>query len=309
MEMIRLQIQILVFLVIGWVFGKKQWITRDAASQLNFLVMNLILPCSIFSAFLSPPDSETLQASASILVLAILLQGVFWLVSRFLWKSIKDPAERTNLEYGTVSNNAGTLGMVIGQAAFGTSGMLYTSIYSIPLRIVMWSYGVTLYNRQSGVSDKALLKKVVTHPCMIAIFLGLIFMLGQPYGLLLPDLMRSTIAALGSCNTVLIMIVIGVILSDLPLKDLFGKTIVAYTLIRLILIPAAVLAGLALFQIGGMPLKICVLESAMPAPVTMAMLSQKYHCKESFSSRMIFLSTALSMLTLPVWTLVLQTFF
>lgn len=306
MDMIRLQIQILVFLGAGWLFGRKKLISKDSARQLNTLVMNLILPCSIFHAFQTRLSAQILRSTGMILVLAIGLQIVFILLSKWLWKPVRDESERINLEYGTVSNNAGTLGMVIGQAAFGQEGVLYTSIYSIPLRIIMWSYGVALYNHKSSVSLKDLARKVITHPCMIAIFLGLIAMTAQSYGYELPDLVTSIISAFAGCNTVLIMIIIGVILSDIPLKNLAGKTVGLYTLLRLAVIPAAVLALLMAFHINGMPLKICVLETAMPAPVTMAMLSQKYGINEQFSSQMIFLSTVLSMVTLPLWTMILS---
>lgn len=80
MNMIVLQIELLVFLIIGWVFGKKQWISKSTAKQLNFLVMNLILPCSIFHAFQTELTQELLRSSVSILILAILIQFVtiFW---------------------------------------------------------------------------------------------------------------------------------------------------------------------------------------------------------------------------------------
>lgn len=313
MEMIQLQIQILVFLVIGWIFGKKGWLSRQTAGQLNFLVLNLILPCSIFNAFLTELNEEIIRSTFSILVLAIALQGLFWLLSRWCWKGISDRAKRINLEYATVSNNAGTLGMIIGEAAFGEQGLLYTSIYAIPLRIVMWSYGVALYSRQEGARGKQLLHKVITHPCMAAIFLGLLAMTASWYGYHLPALVTAPIAALGKCNTVLIMLVIGVILSDLSIRDLFTPAVSLYTLLRLVLFPALTLLLLWLLAAaglpaGGMPLKICVLETAMPAPVTMAMLSQKYRCDEQFAGKLIFLSTTLSMITLPLWTFLLQLF-
>ncbi len=306
MEMVRLQIQILIFLAIGLWFGKKQLISRQSANQLNGLVMNLILPCSIFHAFQTKLTAEILNSTLSILILAILIQVVFIVLSRWMWRFVSDDSERINLEYGTVSNNAGTLGMVIGQAAFGQEGVLYTSIYAIPLRIVMWSYGLLLYNRSHTVNYKELLAKVVRHPCMIAIFLGILTMIAQSFGYELPTLVTQTVSSLGGCNTVLIMIIIGVILSEVPLKDLFAKYAIIYTVFRLVIFPLLVLGALMLFGVDGMPLKICVLESAMPAPVTMAMLSQKYDCNAKFSSKMIFLSTACSMVSLPVWTILLS---
>ena len=85
----------------------------------------------------------------------------------------------------------------------------------------------------------------------------------------------------------------------------FKKMFYCIALFRLVLIPIAIGCLLAFIGISGLPLGICVLESAMPAPVTMAILSQKYDVDERFASELIFLSTVLSMITLPLWTIVL----
>ena len=307
--MIELQIRLLIFLAAGYILGKKKVISKDGASAINVLVMNLFLPCSIFHAFETALTREIIESTFSILILAILLQIAAIFLSRVLWKIVKDPTERINLEYGTVSNNAGTLGLVVGQAAFGQEGALFTSIYAIPLRIVMWSYGLMMYSRAENVKWKDVLKKTAVNPCMIAIFAGIIMMTAQSFGFLLPDWLDTVIASFAGCNTVLIMVVIGVILSSVPLSDLLSSRLILYTLFRLILLPAACCGLLALFHVPSMPLMICTLETAMPAPVTMAMLSQKYKQNEQFASRMIFLSTVVSMFTLPLWTILLKALF
>lgn len=308
-SVIELQLQILAFLAIGYFFGKKKLITQNAAAQLNTLVMNLILPCSIFRAFQRALTREIIESTFMVLVWAIILQVLAMIAGHYMWKKVKSPSERLNLEYGTVSNNAGTLGLVVGQAALGEIGALYTSIYAIPLRIVMWSYGLTIYARSTSVSWKDVFKKTVTNPCMIAIFLGILMMIAQSTGFVMPSLPDKIIASLAGCNTVMIMIVIGVILSEISIRDLFAPSLIWYSIVRLVLIPGIVCAGLALFHTPSIVLMVCTLESAMPAPVTMAMLSQKFHQNEAYASKMIFLSTVLSMVTLPLWTSLLAAWF
>lgn len=307
MNMIRLQIEILCFLMIGWFMGRKNYISKATANQMNFLVMNLILPCSIFHSFLIEPTDEIIRSTLTIFVLSFFIQIVMIFVSHVMWAKYHDPKRRINLEYATVSNNSGTLGTIISEASFGPTGVLYASIYAIWVRIVMWSFGITIYQSDKKLSAKALFKKVIFHPCMIAIELGILFMVGQYFGLTLPLVVDETIASLSRCNTVLIMLIIGVILSQISIRDVFQKDVLFYCLIRLILIPLAL--GLILMACGiqGLPLMVCVLESAMPAPATMAMLSQKYDVDEQFASELIFMSTLLSMVTLPLWTVILNT--
>lgn len=305
MEMIRLQIQILILLAIGYLFGKKQWITQSGARQLNSLVMNLILPASIFRSFLSGADTQVIASSLHILMLSIIIQILMVLVSHWACRSIKNRSQAVNLEYATMSNNSGTLGMIVAQAAFGEPGVLYSSIYVLPVRILMWSWGVALFNRDHKLKACDLIIKVLTHPCMIAIFLGIGMLFAAQSGFALPLWLDRTVASLAGCNTALIMIVIGVILSDIPVRSIFMPGVWLYCLLRLVIIPAAFWLLSRWIGIDGIPMAVCVLELAMPAPITMSMLAQRYDCDPAYSSKLIFLSTLLSMITLPVWAMLL----
>lgn len=308
--MIELQIQILIFLTIGWVFGKKSWISKSTARQLNFLVMNLILPCSIFHAFQGPQASQLLNSGFLFIVLASLIQVIMIFIAHFCWQWIKNPLEKINLEYGTMFNNAGTLGMVIGNAAFGDIGVFYTSLFALPLRIGMWSYGLMLYSKQNEASLKKSLKKVAINPCFLATVLGLFSLFLQQQGLRLPSLIDSTISSIGQCNTVMIMIGIGATLSEISLKEINTSLSMLYCFIRLLLIPLLCLLFLnTIGSLENIPGKICVLELAMPAPVTMAMMSQKHETNPLFASNLIFISTLISMVTLPLWNWILVSYF
>ena len=78
------------------------------------------------------------------------------------------------LQYGTICSNAGFLGNPIAEGIYGTEGLVLASVYLIPQRIMMWSSGLAVF---SGTSDKMkTLKKVVTHPCILACVLGIILM-------------------------------------------------------------------------------------------------------------------------------------
>ena len=58
---------------------------------------------------------------------------------------------RCSLGYAMICSNAGFLGNAITEGVFGATGLMLTSIYLIPQRIMMWSEGLAIY---SGVSDK-----------------------------------------------------------------------------------------------------------------------------------------------------------
>ena len=117
-------------------------------------------------------------------------------------------------------------------------GLLYASIYLIPQRIVMWSAGVSYFTESTSKRD--LIKKVVTHPCIIAVGIGLTIMIFQ---IKLPVFLSDTIKSISGCTTAMSMILIGSILADVDIKDMKSKTMWAFSLLRLIIIPLIVFIG------------------------------------------------------------------
>lgn len=72
--------------------------------------------------------------------------------------------------------------------------------------------------------------------------------------------------------------------------------------LRLIIFPAAVL----LLRFTGLPaavVSVLYICTAMPCAATTAMQSEMYHCDNSLASRGVALSTAFSILTLPLMLL------
>ena len=66
---------------------------------------------------------------------------------------------------------------------FGGVGLLLTSAYLIPQRIVMWSMGVSYFMQDDAAASlgertrhRAVLRKTLTHPCILAVFVGMALM-------------------------------------------------------------------------------------------------------------------------------------
>lgn len=170
----------------------------------------------------------------------------------------------------------------------------------------MWSYGLSLYT--DGQDRKEVIRKVMTNPCIVAIYIGVVVMVLGMFDLHLPDFLDSTIAAIGNCNTALSMIVIGGILSDVPKDQIGDKLSLLYSGLRLLVIPMILFLILNVLPVDPMVRNVCVLLSAMPAASTTAMLAQRYEKDPEFASKIIFVSTLFSMITLPIIFLLLERF-
>ena len=158
----------------------------------------------------------------------------------------------------------------------------------------MWTSGLALF---TSVDRKSAVKTILFHPCIISMGIGIILMVFNP---LIPEFTVSTINYLSRCTIPLSMLIIGCILSDCSIAEIFDKSALYFSIIRLIIFPLIVFAVLKLLHIDEVLLGVSVIMSGMPAGSTTAILADKYDGDGHYASKVVFVSTLLSMITVPV---------
>ena len=164
---------------------------------------------------------------------------------------------------------------------------------------LMWSAGLSLFTPTSGWAG---LKKVAVHPTIIAVYLGLIRMFT---GFSLPGFLDSAVGSIGDCTSPLAMMLVGVILAQVPLRDVVELKVFYLVLVRQILFPAACLAVLKALAVDPLTIGVSVVLSGMPIGSTTAILAAKYGADARYGSKCVFISTVTSLLTVPLLTLFL----
>ncbi len=299
-NMFNMQGMLFLLMIIGAVLTWKRIITADGQKLLTDLVMDVTLPASIIKSFQMELSRELLESCLEIFLVAIAIQVGTFLLSALLYRGISDEKHRKVLQYATICSNAGVLGNPIAEGIFGSMGLLYASIYLIPQRTFMWSAGLTYYTRCP--SKKELARKVLTHPCIIAVAFGMVLLVT---GTTLPGFLGSTVNSIAGANTAVSMMLIGSFLVGVNVKSMFQKTFYYYSFVRLFLIPFLVFVPCRLLGLDSMVTGVSTILAAMPAASSTAILAAKYECDEVFASKCVVFTTVLSMVTIPVWCLFL----
>ncbi len=298
--MFQLQMMLFLLMAVGVLFRKRNIISESGRKTLSNLTVNLILPCNIIESFLGEWNvSENLLRhclialgiSFGIQVAALYLSMLFFApVSR----------DKKNIfKYGLIVSNSSFIGIPVVGELYGNLGVLYTSFFQIPIRIMMWTAGLSLF---TNVDKKESFQKLIKHPCIIAIVIGAFLMIAS---VPLPSFLGNTIAGLSKCTTPLSMITVGAMFANSKWSDFLDPSILYYCLIRLIVFPAIVFGAVRLLGIDLVLGNVAVLLSAMPMAATTAILADKYNYNGETASRSIFVSTLLSIVTLPVICLML----
>ena len=299
-KLLPLEFSLFVMIALGFILRKWKILSEKAMKDITNLVLYVVLPCQIFKSFIGKDLSSLAADCLMVLLISIGVQVLAVVYGKLAFPK-QGPEHRVNLAYGMICSNAGFLGNAIAESLFGATGLMLASIYLIPMRIMMWSEGLALY---SGVNDvKKSIVKVATHPCVIACMLGIVCMI---FGVQVPTLLMTPISSLGSCTTPLSMMVIGFVLSQIDLKHLVDKTILWFTLHRLVAAPALVWVVCKVLAVSPLATGICVILAAMPAGATTTMLAAKYERDPEFATKMVIFSTLCSIPAIFVWSLLLK---
>lgn len=298
--LLTLQLTIFILVAVGFLIKKIHIIGPQGQKNINDLVIYLILPCNILHAFTQSAADEDFSNYLAILFISIGIQIFCVIYGKVMFRRESED-RRKCLQYGTICSNAGFLGNPIAEGVYGMEGLILASVYLIPQRIMMWSSGLAVF---SGSSDKMkTVKKVVTHPCILACVLGILLMIT---GLPIPPGLDGAVTAVGNCNTAMSMMVIGMILADINFKDFWDWTVVKYTIHRLVIIPAVVYIVCSFLPLSKNVLGLCVLLAAMPAGATTSILAEKYQVDSPFATKLVIFSTLLSLPTICLWSIFLQ---
>ena len=298
-RLLNLQGMLFLLVAAGVVLRKKGILPEGAKAILTDLVIYLILPCNIINSFFIEFNLEILKGFAVILTIASLIQIGCLMFAKVFYN--REPESRKKvLQYGTVCSNAGFMGNPIAEGVYGAEGLMYASIFLIPQRIVMWSAGVSYFTESPD--RKTVVKKVLTHPCIIAVYIGLVLMITR---LPLPAFLQNTIKSVGGCTTTVSMVLIGAILAEVEPGSILDWGIVKYAAIRLFLLPLLVYVSCRAFHVKPLLAGVSVLLTGMPAGSTTAILASKYDGDYIFATKCVVVTTLLSLVTIPLWCMVL----
>lgn len=297
-DLFSLQGTLFAMMLVGAWLKRRGVIDESGKRCLSDLCINVVIPCNIFKSCLIEFQPGIFKTCGLLLLSAVILQAVCLVLNRFLFNRYPDRQKKV-LQYCTIVPMSGFLGNPIAEGLYSSIGVLYTSIFLIPMRIIMWSVGTTYFIADATVDKKKVVKNVLTHPCLVAIYLGLLCMAAQVH---LPKVLTETVRYIGSCNSALTMFIVGTILADVKLLTIVSRDALLFSVLRLALLPAAAYGlGLAL-GLDTVSHGVSVLMTGMPAGATAAIFASRYGSDAPFATKCVVMTTLLSMLTLPLWS-------
>ena len=294
MAILSKMLVLVLIMLIGFCAARLGITNAEFNRRVTPVLMNVFLIAtilnSVFSVDVFVGGVVLAQYFGAITAMFIISMAIAWAAS---WALRIRQEDRGVFRLMVLLSNNVFIGFPVVEAMFGPEAVFYAAISNIPFNLILYTLGVT----QIQQGERPTWNRILTPPLIATLLAGVLY-LAQFRA---PALLADIASTLGAATMPVSMMIIGTSLGIMPLKNtLTDWRVYAAAFLRLILVPLVVWVILHFFIRDPMMLGIPVMLSACPSAMIIAPICLQYGKDDSFASKIIFVSTVLSAVTLPM---------
>ncbi|WP_158084387.1 AEC family transporter [Marispirochaeta aestuarii] len=285
-------IPIFFIAAIGWVFGKRIDFSLEMPARMTLYVFT---PCLFFSSILN----AELQISdfGPIFLFSILLFLISTALAYLVSKVLRFTRQKRNaLFLSSCFPNSGNYGLPMVLFAFEQAGFERAIVFAMFQVLLINSAGVYFASHNSRSVIKSI-KTILSFPGFIAVLLAVFI---KWTAITIPVPILRPIHLLGQASVPTLLIILGIQLARIKIVSDYRFLITASAL-RLLSYPVVGLVlAISIFGAESLSTQVLFLISASPTGITPALLAERYGTEPGLVSAATFVTTALSIITVPV---------
>ena len=293
--------------IVGFVAGKLGYLGGDFDRQLSRLVINITCPALILSSAMTGqlPDRRYILPLLAISVITyVLLTAVAFLLPRYLTRQQQDEGV---VGFALMFGNVGFMGYPVVASIFGHEAVFYAAVLNVVNTFAVFTIGTVLVTGSSEVEGSRFQKKVLYSTPMLAAYLTMAIVALEIDNI--PAFVSQPLTMLGNITVPAALLIIGSSMSQLSLRTMLGnRTVYLTTLFRLVFLPVAVYYLTSLLGFSDFVVNINTLVIAMPVATYGTILCLKYGRDTTVITEVTFITTLLSMLTIPLLVMFFRTY-
>ncbi|MCD7567974.1 AEC family transporter [Listeria monocytogenes] len=294
MEFLLILLPVFGIFAIGFVGQKTLKFDIPNLSKLTLYLMSPFLAFNTF--YTNPLTIDYAYLAIYIFALCLSLILLVSLISFLLGYNLQD---RCALILASAFMNNGNYGTPVVLLVFGAVGLDIAVVLMVLQQLAMST--IEIYFAAKGSKDangmKTVMKRVVRMPIAYGALLGLAL---QLLHVSLPSALMTCVKLVGDAAIPTIMIVLGMQLAVISFRRI-ELTKVGIALVLKLLIAPIIAFGLTLIlPVDEMTKQIMILLAAMPTAANTTLMAVQFDTKPDLVSSATFISTVLSIITLPI---------
>lgn len=287
-------IKMLIILLIGILCVKVGLVSEEGSKTISNLLLILVNPFLIIMVYQTDYDPVLVRGLLLSFVAAFASHIIGIIISKILIQEKNNP-QFTLEKFAAVYSNCGFIGIPLINSAIGSEGVFYLTAYMTVFNILSWTHGLSL---MKGHLDLKLLKEGLKAPMVIGTFIAIILFFARIH---IPDPFASSFQYIADMNTPMAMLVAGFSVAGSNLKKIFTNLkIYRVALIKLIIMPLAVLLFLWIAPFSQTVAYTTLIAAACPTGTTITMMAIRFDKNAVYSSEIFSFTTVLSVITIPL---------
>ncbi len=295
----------LAIAVVGFLFARKNKFGNSVPEFLSKLLLFVINPCVIVNSFNEPFDGEKMRQFLVVFAISMAVHFLLAVIATVSLRSRDGPTQRTNDldRLAVVFTNCGFIGIPLINGIYGAEGVFLLMGYLTAYNIAFWTYGVFLMERRVKI------RNIFLNPNIAAVAFGLILFC---LPVRLPALIVSITAPIASMNAAGAMILLGMLFAAFSESGegirRHARRLVRAGSLRLLVSPVFALALLWVSKLafGGFAdirkmLFVVFIAAAGPVGMNISGFAVLYKRDSSYSSVLVLATSALCIVTLPLF--------
>lgn len=289
------QVLILFLLIaLGFLGGKLKITTKEGVKSMNDIMLYFVTPCVIINAFQREFDQQLLH-NLLLSVLAAFISHFFSYFLAVLLIRNKNYSKKKVLRFAAMFSNCGFMALPLLDALLGSEGVFYGAAYVAVFNLLVWSFGQYIMAKDPSEFK---LRKCVLNPGFISVVIGFILFITS---FSLPKILATPIEYMSNLNTPVAMLIIGYTFSTLDLREMINLREEYLTIIiRLVISPILLLGIFYAMGYRGVLFVSCIVSASAPIAATTTMFAIKYDGDEALASKLVAVSTLLSIITMTL---------
>lgn len=312
---VSLAVQLLLLIAVGILMSKTCLIQKNFAPQLSAYLLNIALPCLVFSSISSLNFSvEMLKSCGIVLILSVVVCLLLFLIGHVVYLLSGKSSRGRLLRYAIVMPQFSFMGIPAVDALFGAAGNLYYTIFIFPVRIIYYGLSTMLLMPSAegmGMKKGSVLKALKTPALLIMPVAFLFFIMGWN----LPAPVAASISSVAKTCSPLGLILCGIIVGQYDFRRLLKARYLLVPAVSTVALPLVfflLTRLLALTSIDPIIPNMIVMFSALPLATftpAMVMSCEPGNEKAQFEAAgATLIALIMSIVTVPAWYYILLHF-
>lgn len=288
---------LLILLLVGVAAAKTGVVDGETNRRLTRFTLLIPQTCMILASAMTDDLNVTPGRIFAILGAGCVMYAILVALSYVVPAVYRcKPADRGIYSFMTIFGNVGFMGFPVVRSIFGDTAVFYAALLNIPFNLLAYTLGISQLN--SGGGKIHINWKLLINPPLIAALAAILILC---FHIPVPGPLAQAVDMLGDMVVPCSMIVIGASLGSQRFKDIFTDwRAYAFAPVRLLIAPVLLWAVLRLFIKDTVFLGTMTVLGAMPVASLATMLSIEYGGNVEMASRTVFVTTVLSVVTVPL---------